>query len=793
MIDHLPHLPFLCGGKKRNRMKSIYIGVIALGLMGPRLSYADDIPTNENDTIRSYQIDEVTITSSNKETNDLRVLPGAVSVISPLMISSMRIGTLKDISAFVPNLYIPDYGSRLTSAIYIRGIGARSSGQSVGLYVDDAPYLDKSTFDFELTDIQRVEILRGPQGTLYGRNAMGGIINIYTLSPFDFQGKRLSLSAGSYGQYKLKASHYGKLSETLGFTAALYYNHQDGFYTNAYDGEKVDKENNVGGRLKIEGHFNPNFRASYSLSADYVDQGAFPYGLFTGSGNTDHERVSPVNYNDPGAYRRTMLSNNLSFEYRNERVLLSSTTGYQYFKDDMKMDQDFSPRSVFTLNQRQKQHALSEELAVKSVAESDYRWSFGLYGFYENLDTEGPVDFKEDGIATVLQPMFDQLKEQYPKMPYLKILDEHLYIPGSFQTPSFGLALYHQSTYDNLFTEGLSITAGVRLDYERQKMDYQSEAKMRMGFSFSENGPFMDIDRFFQIPATTIDASLSQDFWQVLPKVSLKYECAPGTLTYLSVAKGYKAGGYNVQMSADIMQERMRYDMMSAFKDMMQMELQEPAPIEEVAAYKPEKSWNYELGIRSELVDHRLSAELTGFYMDIQDVQLTKFVNSGNGRILTNAGKARSYGVEASLHALLAQGLTADVNYGFTRASFRDYDNGQEDFAGNAIPYTPRHTLGASLRYTRLFHDALIDQFNASARFNGTGKIYWTERNDIYQRFYGTLDAKVGVRKGIVSVNLWSRNITNTRYAAFYFESFDNPFIQLGKPFQIGAEVAIAF
>lgn len=316
---------------------------------------------------------------------------------------------------------------------------------------------------------------------------------------------------------------------------------------------------------------------------------------------------------------------------------------------------------------------------------------------------------------------------------------------------------------------------------------------MRMGISFTGSEPYIELDRFFTIPTTVMDTRTSQDFWQVLPKVSLKYECVPGTFTYFSVAKGYKTGGYNVQMSADVMQSQMRYDMMSAFKEMMSIDVEEPTPIEEVAAYKPEKSWNYELGIRSELLANRLSAEVTGFYMDIQDVQLTKFVNSGNGRVLTNAGKARSYGVEASLHARLADGLTADVNYGLTRATFRDYNNGQEDFKGNFIPYTPRHTLNVGLLYTRLFHGAWLDQFTASAQFSGAGKIYWTERNDIYQRFYGTLNAKLGVRKGVLNVSLWSRNITNTHYAAFYFESFDNPFIQLGKPFQIGAEVAIAF
>ena len=380
-------------------------------------------------------------------------------------------------------------------------------------------------------------------------------------------------------------------------------------------------------------------------------------------------------------------------------------------------------------------------------------------------------------------------------MPYLKIIDKQLYIPGSFDTPSYGVALFHQSTYNDLLIPGLSVTAGVRLDYEKQKMHYESEAKMNLGIAFKAEGPYMPIDKLMPnaIPTSTIDERVAQDFWQVLPKVSLKYACTPTTFTYLSVAKGYKTGGYNVQMSADVMQSQMKYDMMKSFQAMIPMPLPEPTPIEEVAAFKPEQSWNYEIGVRSELKEGQLAAELTGFYMDIQDLQLTQFVSSGSGRILTNAGKAKSYGLEGSLRWRISHDWTADANYGFTKASFRDYDNGKQDFAGKAIPYTPRHTLNVGVHYTHLFSGGWIDQVTASAQCSGAGKIYWTEANDTYQRFYSTLNAKVGVRKGAVNVNLWSRNLTNTRYAAFYFESFGNPFVQLGKPFQIGAEVSLAF
>lgn len=781
-------------------MKRHYICILLLSLLcGFQQVVAETINPSIKDTLKTYQIGEIIITSSTKETNQLHLLPGSVSVFSPQTIGNKQINALKDISSLVPNLYMPDYGSKMTSAIYIRGIGARSSGQSIGLYVDDAPYLDKSTFDFELTDIQRIEVLRGPQGTLYGRNAMGGIVNIYTLSPFDFQGKKVSVSAGNHGHFKAKASHYAKLNETFGFTAGLYYDRSNGYFRNNYSGKKADKMESVGGRFKLEGRFSPQFTASYAFTFDHVDQGAFPYGAYDVATGV----VKPICFNDPSHYKRTMIANNLRLNYQTESLILNSTTGYQYFKDDMKMDQDFDTLSVFILNQKQKQHAISEELTIKSRSTHNYQWTFGLYGFYDDMHTDGPVTFKEDGIRNVLQKTFNEIKEENPKMPALVIMDKELYIPGSFDTPSYGLALYHQSTYNNLFTEGLSLTAGLRLDYEKQKMNYQSEARMRLGVRISDKMPPIDINDMFPYPSSVMNEHISQDFWQLLPKVSLKYQCSPETFTYLSVAKGYKTGGYNVQMSADVMKSQMQYDIMNALKEMIPFPVEKPLPLDQVASYKPEYSWNYEAGIRSELINNRLNAEATVYYMDIYDLQLTKFVNSGNGRILTNAGKAQSYGVELSLRARIADGLTADLNYGFTHATFRDYlsekkeestgEITQTDCKGNFIPYTPRHTLNIGIQYNRLLKNCWLNQFTISAEFNGAGKIFWTENNDLQQPFYGLVNLKAGVRKGICTVNIWSRNLTDTNYTAFYFESFDKPFMQLGKPLQLGVELAIAF
>lgn len=768
-------------------MKKLFLCLAFAGIY----STQNEVSAEENkpaiDTIKTFNIDEIVVTSSSKETNDLRALPGSVTILTPQQIAARQVVSIKDISAFVPNLYMPDYGAKLTSAIYIRGIGARSSGQSIGLYVDNVPYMDKSSFDFELIDIQRIEVLRGPQGTLYGRNAMGGIINVHTVSPLVYQGVKASVSYGNYNQLNVKASAFTKLCPNLGLSVGAYYDRGDGFFTNAYTDKKIDGEETAGGHLKLQWNLTPRFTATYSASYEYTDQGAFPYGLY----DEETDKVAQVNINDESAYRRSLLNHNLSLVYQNDRVLLTSVTGYQFLDDDMKMDQDYSDASIFILNQLQKQHAFTEEITIKSRTDRNYQWSFGAYGFYNKLHTRGPVEFRKDGIKSVLQPIFDDLKDA--GMPItLQITNESLHIPGNFKTPSYGTALYHQSTYNNLFTDGLSLTAGIRLDYEKQEMEYDSEAKMNLAMVTAPGRPPIDLSE--QYPASVIDEKLSQDFWQALPKVSLKYECTPRTFTYLSVAKGYKAGGYNVQMSADIMQSQLKYDVLKAFEGRVPAELiVAPRPVKEVIAYNPETSWNYEIGMRSELVKNRLHAELTGFYMDVRDLQMTQFVSSGSGRYLSNAGKARSWGVELSMRAILSDEFTADLNYGYTHATFRDYNDGKGDYKGNYIPYTPQQTLSVGLQYNKALRNRWLDQVFASAQCNSAGKIYWTEANELTQPFYAIVNAQTGVRKGVVSLSVWARNLTDTDYSAFYFESFDKPFMQKGKPLQFGAKINVAF
>ena len=174
-----------------------------------------NVCAEEVDTLKIVDVEEVLIIAAPKENRKLRELPNAVTLLSQQDMQAAQVNSIKNLTALVPNIFIPDYGSRLTSAVYIRGIGSRINTPSVGLYVDNIPYIDKSAFDFNYSDIERIDVLRGPQGTLYGRNAMGGLIKVHTKSPFSYQGTDFRIGAGTHNQYNTSVTHYHRMNERL--------------------------------------------------------------------------------------------------------------------------------------------------------------------------------------------------------------------------------------------------------------------------------------------------------------------------------------------------------------------------------------------------------------------------------------------------------------------------------------------------------------------------------------------------------------------------------------------------
>ena len=778
---------------------------------------AYSLPTNENisapaDTTRVIDIEEVVVIATPKENNRLRQQPLSATSFSQGDMRNNSVTSVKSLSGLVPNLFIPDYGSKLTTSVYVRGIGSRINTPAVGLYVDNIPFIDKSAFDFNYSDIERIDVLRGPQGTLYGRNTMGGLIRVFTKSPFSYQGTDISLGAATYNNYKASVNHYHRISEKFAFSAGAFYEHEGGFFENvARNNEKIDKGDEVGGRMRAIWLPKDNLKLDFTVNYEYSNQGGYPYKLVNISENDIYYQdlkgdLGKVAYNNECGYMRHLLNGGLNIEHQAENFILSSVTGFQYLKDEMNLDQDFTRKNVYTMSQRQNSKTISEEIVLKSKPGRRWQWTTGVSGFYQWLDTEGPVTFHEDGISSLMEDnvngIFKKIKEEKPMMPdmSLDITDNNILIGGKFKSPMLSTGIYHQSTINDIIFEGLSFTAGLRMEYERYWLDYNSNANINFDFKISVMPmPFKDLKS-----SPNVNGNISHDYIQLLPKFALQYDFNKNNNIYASVTKGYRSGGYNIQMFSEIVQGEMINGMIAALDEkshgMVSQMGGDKIPhyeydIQETTMYKPEYSWNYEIGSHMTLFDGRLQADVAAFYMDTHDQQISRFAASGLGRVTVNAGKSRSIGGELALKAQITDNFILNGNYGYTHATFTDYVVSDEvNYNDNYVPFVPKHTFTVGGQYIfRMKSGAWLDNIIVNANYKGAGRIYWTEQNNAYQDLYGTLNGRISLNKGNGQIGIWINNALNTDYQAFYFESMNRGFAQMGRPMQIGVDLRCRF
>ena len=764
------------------------------------------------DTTRVIDIEEVVVIATPKENNRLRQQPISATSFSQGDMRNNSVTSVKSLSGLVPNLFIPDYGSKLTTSVYVRGIGSRINTPAVGLYVDNIPFIDKSAFDFNYSDIERIDVLRGPQGTLYGRNTMGGLIRVFTKSPFSYQGTDISLGAATYNNYKASVNHYHRISDKFAFSAGAFYEHEGGFFENtARNNEKIDKSDEVGGRMRAIWLPKDNLKLDFTVNYEYSNQGGYPYQL-TSISETDiyyqdlKGDLGKVAYNNECGYMRHLLNGGLNLEYQAENFILSSVTGFQYLKDEMNLDQDFTRKNVYTMSQRQNSKTLSEEIVLKSKPGRRWQWTTGVSGFYQWLNTEGPVTFHEDGISSLMEDnvngIFKKIKEEKPMMPdmSLDITDENILIGGNFKSPMLSTGIYHQSTINDIFIDGLSFTAGLRMEYERYWLDYNSNSNINFDFKIAVMPkPFEGLSS-----SPSVNGKINHDYIQLLPKFALQYDFNKSNNIYASVSKGYRSGGYNIQMFSEIVQGEMINGMITTLDEnshgMVSQMGGDKIPhyefnIQETTMYKPEYSWNYEIGSHMTMFDGRLQADVAAFYMDTHDQQISRFAASGLGRITVNAGKSRSIGGELALKAQITDAFSINGNYGYTHATFTDYVVSDEvNYNGNYVPFVPEHTFTVGGQYIfRMKSGSWLDNIMLNANYKGAGRIYWTEQNNAYQNLYGTLNGRISLNKGNGQIGIWINNALNTEYQAFYFESMNRGFAQMGRPMQIGVDLRCRF
>ncbi len=751
-----------------DRMKNLLLCLAAAACIHSASAHGEQTPV---DTV--VQVDRIQVTAI-KQGLALRSQPVASTVLGSRTLGRTRTYALKDVSELVPNFFVPDYGSRMTSSLYVRGLGARIDQPVMGMNVDNVPVMNKDNYDFELVDAERIEVLRGPQSTLYGRNTMGGVVNVYTLSPLAWQGTRLGAEYGSGNTMRLRASTYHRLRDGLGIAAAVWYTRSDGFYDNLATGEKCDWERLGGGRLKIQWSGKRGLRIENTASFSSLTQGGYPYAYagdaIAGEDGEPLIRPGEIRYNDPCTYDRTNFSDGFTLRYDAAKFSVSSITSYQYSDDEMILDQDFLPLSYFTLRQARREHTLTEDLVFRSRGDRAYRWLFGAFGFYKYGRMEAPVLFKRDGIDRLI---LDNANAHDPEYGYAW-RDETLPLDSRFRMPDAGAALYHES---ELRTGGWRFTAGIRVDYEHTVLRYENNTTARYTKTHRTDGTTYDLEF-----ALDEGGRLRQSFTELLPKFSVRYEFGAGDNLYVSAAKGYKAGGFNTQMFSDVLQQKM----------MKRMGFGAEYDIDKVVSYKPEKSWNYELGGHFTAAGGAVRGDFALFWIECRDQQLTVFPEgTTTGRMMTNAGRTRSLGGECSVQASPVRNLDLSLAYGYTHAAFRRFDDGRQDFHGRRIPYAPEHTASLRAAWTVPTGVKWLGDLVFAAGARGAGRIWWNEENSLVQPFYTLLDASVRIEHDRYSVDLWGRNLTGERYDTFHFVSIGNAFLQRGRPRTFGITLNI--
>ncbi len=770
----------------------------------------------EGDTSRVYDLDEVIVVSQPKETLRLRQQALSSSMFSQDELQYLGVRDLRELSNYTPSFVMPSYGSRVTSSMYIRGIGARINNPSVGMYVDGLPLTSKNFYNFHTYQLERVDVLRGPQGTLYGMNTEGGLVRLYSKNPMNYQGTDIQLGYGTKNYRNVEFGHYHKSSDRFAFSLAGFYNGQDGFFKNQTTDEDADNYNEAGGKVNLI--FQPTDRLMIDVLADYqyVRQNGFPYGVM----NLEEGTTADPSTNLQNNYRRNMLTSGIKLRYSGDELDFYSTTSYQYLKDYMLMDQDYLPQSYMHLEQRQLQNAFTQEFALKYSGDK-WRWTTGVYGSYQWLRTWAPVYFDEAMTGTIASgirnAMYNAMvnsmaagmiqggmprdvamarAEQTIESRGGVTMNVLMGAPGLFHTPQGNLAVFHESNID--LTDRLMATIGLRYDYSTAKIEYETNAYMAM------TANVMGTEATYTL-LSELENKSDNHFGQLLPKIGLTYTLSDnGSNIYATWSKGYRAGGFNMQMFSDILQTELNANSNNAMRGDYTVPHtdRDYENIKNTIVFEPETSWNYEVGTHLNLFNNQLQFDLAAYYMQIRNQQLSVWAGTyGFGRMMVNAGKSYSCGIELSLRGKnMDNHLSWAVNYGITHAAFKEYndsiDGKQVSYNDKKVPFVPMHTISGMADY-RIDLGRTVKALVVGVNMQAMGKTYWDEANTYGQNLYAVLGAHAALDCGNVSVNLWGRNLTGTKYNTFAFDSSASGthyyFAQRGAPFQMGIDVNIHF
>lgn len=674
------------------------------------------------------KLDKVIVTANKIEQN-IREVPTSISLITDVDMQDKGMHNITDVVKQIPSLSEVNFGFQRT--INFRGINPSqfSSTNPVVIYADGIPQSSIFGYDLMLEDAQRVEVLRGPQSTLYGKESIGGVINVISKQPQNHWQGRAGLEYGSNNHMQGTFNTNGALIKDKVFlNIGVLADKNDGWITNDYDGSDGNtfKEGKINTSLTVKP--SKKMTAKLSLSANNTKTTYYNAG-FGEFGKITRKDAKNANYDVPSPTKNQTFSQALNLSYDFELFKITSLTTHSNIKVDSVFDGDltYDPSNSKRTNglsqfQNTDVDTISWELKLSADKSTAFKWVTGLY--FEKEDSK-----------------FNSLGYQFPYVDR----SSGTYM-GSFATdiPSQAkaetAALFAQGSYS--ITDALSLTLGGR---------YQQIDKN------------IDLTTYIYPVAASKAAAIrktpqqdSQTWNAFLPKVALKYSINNSISLFGSYAKGYLPGGFNYF----------------------------PQPAGDNLQFEPQYANNFEIGVRGSFLDNSLDLGTTIFYLDIDDIHLHDFGQTNTGTYfshVTNGGKAKSTGIELDGSYQISGNWRANAALGWINAKYSKHTNAA--FNGNKIRATPEYTANFGVGYVR------PQSFYGRVDINAQGSIYFDDANTQKQDAWATADVKAGYLIGDFNLYAYVKNITDEAHV----ENVLNKLVYFNKPRTFGAGIKYSF
>ncbi|MFV3131078.1 TonB-dependent receptor [Niveispirillum sp. KHB5.9] len=694
----------------------------------------------------NQEIEEVVVTGLRRPQAQQDV-PAAIMAFTADAIEMAGIEKPADFIDLTSNVTLVETQNAGNAFIIIRGITqARNSEPSVAVIVDGVQQVNAAQFSQELFDIDQIEVLKGPQGALYGRNAIGGAIVIRTKQPTDTFDTRVKVGVENGFGYSARAGISGPLSEKVKFRLAGSYVNNDGLIRNAYLDEKADPYEDLSLRGTLLFQPTDNLTVDVRGSASQLRTQALYFNIVTDVNDTS----LPVRVNNPGQNDRDMYGTSLRIAYETDAGSLTSVTSYDMVKEVLTGDAfDFLPIQEslffqilgFDLNQSQYLNvkAWSEELRFASPTTDRFQWSVGGYmiGTKRYISTGNMIDRGQGVFPVYRTPSTD------PRNPQFSFLAD--------SQDNFAWALFASSSYD--LTEKL--TADLSLRYDKDKRENTTLTPT----AFLPNVAGFPAGRSGEVRKETFTA------WQ--PKFTLTYKADEALTLYTGYSKGFRSGGFNQTGVGAVAASNGILGVSDVFK--------------------AETASTVEAGFKSQLLDRKLRLNGSVYNTISDNSYFFVFLAANSTQNLGNVPETRLRGFELDATAFLTTGLQVNVGYGFTDSKIKEFPD--PTVLGNEAPLISRYTLNVGAQYTTALGDSGLSG-TMRADYRRIGRTWFDIQNSTVRDPLDIVDVRLGLEGENWTLSAYSDNLFDKKYNA---EFSPGGFVFKGRPRRYGLEYGMKF